>query len=55
MPKNYGCSITTTISDAQYEYTKARVLEEGLESKINVINKSTVNLMGNTIKLYQSK
>ena len=35
--KNYGCNITTTtISDAQYEYAKARVVEEGLESKINV-------------------
>lgn len=38
--KNYGCQITTTtISDAQYEYAKSRIVDEGLESKINIINK----------------
>lgn len=50
--KNYGCSITTTtISDAQYEYAKARVLEEGLESKINVINKDYRKLNGQYDKI----
>ena len=50
--KNYGCSITTTtISDAQYEYAKARVLEEGLESKINVINKAYRKLDGQYDKI----
>ena len=45
--KNYGCHITTTtISDAQYEYAKARVIEEGLESKINVINEDYRKLSG---------
>lgn len=50
--KNYGCSITTTtISDAQYEYAKARVVEEGLESKINVINKDYRKLNGQYDKI----
>ena len=50
--KNYGCSITTTtISDAQYEFAKARVLEEGLESKINVINKDYRKLDGQYDKI----
>ena len=50
--KNYGCSITTTtISDAQYEYAKARVVEEGLESKINVINKDYRKLKGQYDKI----
>ena len=50
--KNYGCSITTTtISDAQYEYAKARVVEEGLESKINVINKDYRKLDGQYDKI----
>lgn len=50
--KNYGCSITTTtISDAQYEYAKARVLEERLESKINVINKDYRKLDGQYDKI----
>ena len=50
--KTYGCSITTTtISDAQYEYAKARVVEEGLESKINVINKDYRKLDGQYDKI----
>jgi len=50
--KNYGCSITTTtISDAQYEYAKSRVVEEGLESKINVINKDYRKLDGQYDKI----
>ena len=50
--KNYGCSITTTtISDAQHEYAKVRVVEEGLESKINVINKDYRKLEGQYDKI----
>ena len=50
--KNYGCRITTTtISDAQYEYAKSRVVEEGLESKINVINKDYRKLDGQYDKI----
>tara|TARA_B000000557_G_scaffold5601_2_gene4552 strand:- start:1608 stop:2870 length:1263 start_codon:yes stop_codon:yes gene_type:complete len=38
--KNYGCKITTTtISDAQYNYTKNKIKEEKLDKKINLINK----------------
>ena len=50
--KNYGCNIkTTTISDAQYEYAKARVVQEGLESKIKVINKDYRKLDGQYDKI----
>ena len=38
--KNYGCKITTTtISDAQYHFALNRIKEEGLESKITILNK----------------
>lgn len=50
--KNYGCNITTTtISDAQYEYAKTRVKEEGLESKINLINRDYRKLDGQYDKI----
>ncbi len=50
--KNYGCNITTTtISDAQYEYARTRVIEEGLESKINLINKDYRKLDGQYDKI----
>jgi cyclopropane-fatty-acyl-phospholipid synthase len=50
--KNYGCNITTTtISDAQYEYARARVIEEGLESKINLINRDYRKLDGQYDKI----
>ncbi len=45
--KNYGCQVTTTtISDAQYEYAKSRIIEEGLDSKIKIINKDYRTLEG---------
>ena len=45
--KKYGCNITTTtISDAQYQYARSRVVEEGLESKITVINKDYRKIQG---------
>ena len=45
--KKYGCNITTTtISDAQYQYARSRVVEEGLESKITVINKDYREIHG---------
>ena len=50
--KNYGCNITTTtISDAQYEYARTRVIEEGLESKINLINRDYRKLDGQYDKI----
>ena len=50
--KNYGCNITTTtISDAQYEYARSRVVEEGLESKISVINKDYRKIDGQYDKI----
>jgi len=50
--KNYGCNITTTtISDAQYEYARSRVIEEGLESKISVINKDYRKIDGQYDKI----
>ena len=37
--KMYGCNITTTtISDAQFEYAKQKIKEEGLEDKITLLN-----------------
>ena len=37
--KNYGCKITTTtISDAQFDYAKNRIKEEGLEGQITLLN-----------------
>ena len=37
--KNYGCKITTTtISDAQFDYAKNRIKEEGLEKQITLLN-----------------
>ena len=50
--KNYGCSITTTtISDAQYEYARKRVMEEGLETKITLINRDYRKLEGQYDKI----
>jgi len=50
--KKYGCNITTTtISDAQYEHARSRVVEEGLESKINVINKDYRKINGQYDKI----
>ena len=50
--KNYGCRITTTtISDQQYHYAKKRVAEEGMESRINVLNKDYRTLDGKYDKI----
>ena len=50
--KNYGCNVTTTtISDAQYEYARSRIKEEGLESKITLINKDYRELDGKYDKI----
>ena len=35
--KNYGCKVTTTtISEEQFEYAKARVEKEGLEKQVTL-------------------
>ena len=50
--KKYGCHITTTtISDAQYEYAKQRIVDEGLESKIKLLNEDYRNLSGTFDKI----
>ena len=50
--KKYGCHITTTtISDAQYEYAKQRIIDEGLESKIKLLNQDYRNLSGTFDKI----
>ena len=50
--KNYGCNITTTtISDAQYEYAKQRIIDEGLEGKIKLLNQDYRNLSGTFDKI----
>ena len=50
--KNYGCKITTTtISDAQFDYARSRIKDEGLESKITLINKDYRDLDGKYDKI----
>tara|TARA_Y100001934_G_C12307871_1_gene753384 strand:+ start:317 stop:1576 length:1260 start_codon:yes stop_codon:yes gene_type:complete len=50
--KHYGCTVTTTtISDAQYEYALSRIKEEGLQSKITLINKDYRELDGEYDKI----
>jgi cyclopropane-fatty-acyl-phospholipid synthase len=50
--KNYGCNITTTtISDAQYEYAKNKISEEGLTDKITLLNQDYRNLSGSYDKI----
>jgi cyclopropane-fatty-acyl-phospholipid synthase len=50
--KKYGCHITTTtISDAQYEYAKQRIIDEGLEGKIKLLNQDYRNLSGTFDKI----
>ena len=50
--KNYDCSVTTTtISDAQYKFAKQRIEEEGLSSKINLLNKDYRYLEGTFDKI----
>jgi len=50
--KNYGCKVTTTtISDAQFDYARSRIKDEGLESKITLINKDYRDLNGKYDKI----
>jgi len=50
--ENYGCSIvTTTISDAQYEYAESLFKKKGLESKIKLINMDYRTLEGQYDKI----
>ena len=50
--KNYGCNITTTtISDAQFEYSKSLFEKEGLNSKIRLINQDYRKLEGQFDKI----
>ena len=50
--KNYGCSIvTTTISDAQYDYAESLFKKKGLDSKIKLINMDYRNLEGEYDKI----
>ena len=50
--KNYGCKVTTTtISDAQFNYARSRIKDEGLESKITLINKDYRDLDGKYDKI----
>ena len=50
--KNYGCKITTTtISDAQYNFAKNRIEEEGLKDKITLLNKDYRLLEGQYDKI----
>lgn len=45
--KRYGCQVTTTtISQAQYDYAKQRIEEEGLSKKITLLNKDYRELTG---------
>jgi len=50
--KNYGCRISTvTISDAQYEYASKLIKKQGLDSKINILNKDYRKIKGKYDKI----
>jgi len=50
--KNYGCHVTTTtISDAQYEEAKRRIIAAGLEDKITLLHRDYRDLSGSYDKL----
>lgn len=50
--KHYGCKVTTTtISDEQFQYAKARVESEGLESKVTLLKSDYRELKGQYDKL----
>ncbi|QUJ70417.1 class I SAM-dependent methyltransferase (plasmid) [Photobacterium sp. GJ3] len=50
--RHYGCRVTTTtISDAQYEYAKARVHEAGLADRITLLRQDYRDLEGQYDKL----
>ena len=50
--KNYGCKVTTTtISDAQYNFAQAAIAAEGLEARIELLNKDYRLLEGQFDKI----
>lgn len=50
--KNYGCKVTTTtISEEQFEYTKNKISEAGLENQITLLKEDYRNLSGQFDKL----
>jgi len=50
--KHYGCQVTTTtISQEQHDYAKARIAEEGLEDKITLLCEDYRKLEGSYDKL----
>tara|TARA_B110000858_G_scaffold3502_1_gene4031 strand:- start:4272 stop:5528 length:1257 start_codon:yes stop_codon:yes gene_type:complete len=50
--KNYGCRVTTTtISDAQFNFAKAKVKAEGLEDRIELLNRDYRLLEGQYDKI----
>jgi len=50
--KHYGCKVTTTtISDAQYDFAKAKVDESGLEHRITLLKDDYRDLTGQFDKL----
>ena len=50
--KNYGCKVTTTtISDAQYIFAQAAIAAEGLEDRIELLNKDYRLLEGQYDKI----
>jgi len=50
--KNFGCRVTTTtISDEQYQHCQQRIIEEGLDDRITLLNKDYRELTGQYDKL----
>ena len=50
--KHYGCHVTTTtISDQQHEYAKARIVAEGLQDKVTLLKSDYRDLDGTYDKL----
>ncbi|MDF1758363.1 MAG: cyclopropane-fatty-acyl-phospholipid synthase [Legionellaceae bacterium] len=50
--QNYGCKVTTTtISEKQYNFTKAKIQQLGLEKKINLIKQDYRKISGQFDKL----
>jgi cyclopropane-fatty-acyl-phospholipid synthase len=50
--KNYGCKVmTTTISEEQFNFASARIQEEGLNDKINIVKQDYRELSGTYSKL----
>jgi len=50
--QEYGCRVTTTtVSQAQFEYARARVQDEGLQDRITVLNQDYRDLRGEYDKL----